>query len=229
MILEQSARRLLERGGDDDVEHILGLIVRGAIRTVPHVQHAGITLVERGAVEAWAPSSRLVRDLDRLQNDLGEGPCLDAIWSEHRTVVEDMETANDRWPRFAPAAARRGIRSLLSFQLFAERGSAGALNLYAAEPGVFDDRSADIGAMFAAQAALALHGAKRVAGLNLALASRDIIGEAKGILIERFDVAPEQAFAMLSEASQHTNLKLVDVATWLVDDVARRRRSRRRQ
>ncbi|MEJ2888610.1 GAF and ANTAR domain-containing protein [Actinomycetospora aeridis] len=220
--LDEAARNLLDRG-DETVERTLTLIVQGAIHTIPHVEHAGVSLVERGGqVEACSPSSDAVRDLDELQNELREGPCLDAIWQEHRTLVEDM-AQTQRWPRYARAATERGISSLMAFQLFATHGSAGALNLYASSPHAFDEASADVGALFASQAALALHGAKRIQGLTVALDSRDVIGQAKGVLVERFGVGPEQAFSMLVESSQQTNIKLVEVATWLVGEAQKRR------
>jgi transcriptional regulator with GAF, ATPase, and Fis domain len=217
--LEDAARGLVERGADEDVEHTLQLIVRGAIHTIPHVEQAGVSLVERGGiVTARAPSNDVVRELDELQTELGEGPCLDSIWYEQRTLIEDMAQVRARWPRWAVEAERRGIGSLMAFQLFTDRGSAGALNLYASESGVFDEATADTGSLFATQAALVLHGARRVHGMAGALASRDLIGQAKGVLIERMGVGPERAFALLVESSQQTNIKLVDVAAWLVDE-----------
>jgi hypothetical protein len=225
--LDEAARGLMERGREEGVEHTLGLIVRGAIRTVPHVEQAGVSLVERGgAIESYSPSSPVVRELDELQSSLHEGPCLDSIWHEQRTLVEDMAESYDRWPRWAPAAAEHGIGALVSFQLFAARGSAGALNLYASGPQVFDAADLDTGQLFASQAALVLQGAKRIAGLTLALESRDVIGQAKGILMERFGIGQDDAFAMLVESSQHTNMKLVDVATWLTGEVGRHRERR---
>ncbi|WP_433784158.1 GAF and ANTAR domain-containing protein [Actinomycetospora sp. CA-101289] len=224
--LDEAARGLIERG-EEGVEHTLELIVRGAIDTVPHVEQAGVSLVERrGTVESHAPSSEVVRDLDRLQSELQEGPCLDAIWHEQRTLIQDMAAASERWSRWAPAAAERGIQSLISFQLFANTGSAGALNMYSGTAKVFDDDTAEIGALFASQAALVLHGAQRMAGLNIALSSRDVIGQAKGILMERFDLGQDQAFAMLVRSSQHTNMKLVDVATWLAEEKEKNRKRR---
>ncbi|WP_433802243.1 GAF and ANTAR domain-containing protein [Actinomycetospora sp. CA-084318] len=217
--LEAAARSLLERGDEEGVDHTLGLVVRGAIQTVPHVEQAGISLVSRdGVVESHAPSNTVVRELDELQNELGEGPCVDSIRAEQRTLIDDMSGAHDRWPRYAPAAVARGIGSIMSFQLFAQRGSAGALNLYSSRAHVFDESTADTGRLFAAQAALVLHGAKRIQGLNVAVASRDTIGQAKGILMERFGVGQQRAFSMLVELSQNTNLKLAAVAEWLVTE-----------
>ncbi|MEJ2863206.1 ANTAR domain-containing protein [Actinomycetospora flava] len=221
--LDEAARGLIDRTDDEGVDHTLGLIVQGAIRTIPHVEQAGVSLVERGGtVDAYAPSSPAVRELDELQNEFREGPCRDSIWTESRTLVEDMAGAQERWPRYASAALTRGFRSLLSFQLFAAHGSAGALNLYSSSPGAFDESSVDAGALFAAQAALALHGAKRIQGLTAALDSRDTIGQAKGVLVERFGVGPEQAFSMLVDSSQKTNIKLAEVATRVVDEARRK-------
>ncbi|MBN9735875.1 ANTAR domain-containing protein [Pseudonocardia sp. P1] len=218
-VLDSAARALLDR--EEGVEHTLDLIVGGAIDAIPYVDHAGVSLVERrGVVRAAAPSSEVVRELDELQNELGEGPCLDSIWQAERTLVEDMSQAVGRWPRWAAAAHGRGIGTLMSFQLFARDGSAGALNLYAATPGVFDDGTADTGSLFASQAALVLHGAQRIAHLNTALVTRDVIGQAKGILMERFQISSDRAFTLLVRSSQDTNMRLVDVATWLVDETS---------
>lgn len=222
-VLDEAARGLLDRSERESVEHTLGLIVRGAVGTVPHAEQAGISLVERnGGVRSYAPSTETVHELDALQNELGEGPCLDSIWHEQRMLVEDMSRAGDRWPRFAVAAQERGIASLMSFQLFATEGSAGALNLYASRPEVFDESAADTGSLFASQAALVLHGAQRVAGLRTAVTTRDVIGQAKGILMERFGLDAQRAFSMLAETSQTTNMKLVDVARWLTSEAERR-------
>jgi transcriptional regulator with GAF, ATPase, and Fis domain len=223
--LDEAARGLLERGQDEGVEYTLELIVRGAIQTVPHVQQAGISLVERGGgVQSSAPSDDVTRELDELQNELGEGPCLDSIWHERRILVEDMAKAHDRWPRWAKAARERGIGSLMAFQLFADEGSAGALNMYASEPNVFDESTSDAGRLFAAEAALALHGAQRVQSLHAALDSRDVIGQAKGILMERFGIDGGRAFSMLAKSSQETNIKLATVAEWLVGEVEKKHR-----
>jgi len=214
--LDEAARELLRRGDEESIESTLGLIVRAAIHTIPHVEQAGVSLVERGEhIKSYSPSCDAVRELDELQTEHGEGPCVDSIWQQRRTLVEDMGEAHDRWPRFAAAAQERGFGSLMAFQLFAGSGSAGALNLYASKPNVLDEATADIGQLFAAQAALVLQGARRVQGLHIALNNRDVIGQAKGILMERFAVDQERAFAMLVESSQHTNMKLVDVAHWL--------------
>jgi GAF domain-containing protein len=133
--------------------------------------------------------------------------------------VDDMAAEQARWPRFAPEALRHGITSMLSLQLPGDSIQVAALNLYATHGGVFDLAAQATARLFADQAAIALHGAQQVAERQRALASRDVIGQAKGILIERHHLASsDDAFAMLVEASQHANVKLRDVATWLVTD-----------
>ena len=120
------------------------------------------------------------------------------------------------------AARERGVAALMAFHLFAQDGSAGALNLYSSEANSFDESTTDAGRLFAAEAALVLHGAQRIQGLHTALSSRDVIGQAKGILMERFGIDRQQAFSMLVESSQHTNMKLAKVAEWLVDEVEKK-------
>lgn len=136
--------------------------------------------------------------------------------------VDDLATETHRggrWPRFAAEALRNGIVSMLSMPLSGHQRPLRALNLYSDQLAAFDHATATIAALFADQAAVALYGAEHAATLNLAVATRDVIGQAKGILIERHHLASgDDAFAMLVEASQHANIKLRDVADWLVTE-----------
>jgi GAF domain-containing protein len=129
--------------------------------------------------------------------------------------IDDMSTET-RWPEFNRQAKELGVHSLLSFQLFVRSKNLGALNLYAGEPGVFTDDSVEVGTILAQHAALAMAGATAENHFQSALASRDLIGQAKDILMVRNNLTGLQAFTMLTRASQETNLKLVDVARWLV-------------
>lgn len=224
-VLDGAAQDLISRGEDESVDYTLRLIVSGAIAAIPDVDRAGISYVQLDrTVTSEAPSDDVVAELDVLQNELREGPCRDAIRDQERVLVEDMSAGARRWPRFAPVARERGVATMCSFRLFTTGdGAAGALNLYSGTPGAFGDDSLDTGALFASHAAIALHGAQRVAGLSWALRSRDVIGQAKGILIERFTLSEGRAFAMLVRSSQETNLKLHAVAEWLVDEATRGR------
>jgi hypothetical protein len=107
---------------------------------------------------------------------------------------------------------------MLSWGLFTTSTTYGSLNVYSTEPDAFDQEAALVGELFASHAAVALAGARRQADLHTALGTRDLIATAKGILIARHGCDPEKAFRMLAEASQNTNMKLIDVATWLVKD-----------
>jgi putative methionine-R-sulfoxide reductase with GAF domain len=192
-------------------------IARAAVSMVPGTRWAGISLIEGGQVRAEAPTDDLVSELDEAQSEFGEGPCLSALREAHTVHVENL-TAENRWPRFSDLAVRRGARSLLAFQLFVPSRNLGALNLYADHVGAFGEESFFIGELLAQHASVALMGATTETQLKSALASRDLIGQAKGLLMHRSGVDGLQAFQLLLHASQDTNMKLVDVAAWVVED-----------
>jgi transcriptional regulator with GAF, ATPase, and Fis domain len=150
-----------------------------------------------------------------LQEELGEGPCLDAAFDQQTVRVPDM-AHEERWPRFAAVAAEAGAASMLSFQLYVEKDNLGALNLYSYRPDAFDDESEHVALMFASHAAVAFADAQRIDQLNHKAATRDLIGQAKGILMERYNINADRAFAVLVRVSQHNNRKLRDVAEELV-------------
>jgi len=135
---------------------------------------------------------------------------------EQQTVrVPDM-AHEDRWPQFAQRASAAGAASMLSFQLFVEGDNLGSLNLYSRQRDAFDDESEHVGLLFASHAVVALADARKVQQLQRGLVGRDVIGQAKGILMERFGVTSEQAFRVLTRFSQQNNRKLRDVAEELV-------------
>lgn len=209
-IMGQVARSLQQEHGD--VEATLQAITAAAVDSVPGAQECGVTLViQRRRVESRAPTGRIPREIDQLQERLSEGPCLDAVF-EQRTVRIDDIRDEERWRRFPEEAAARGLGSLLSFRLFVAGDDLGALNLYATEPLAFDEESESIGLVFASHAAIALAGAQQEERLRTAIASRDLIGQAKGILMERFRITADEAFRVLVGASSCANRKLVDIA-----------------
>jgi hypothetical protein len=108
---------------------------------------------------------------------------------------------------------------LLSTQLSTDGGPRAALNLYSRESDAFDDHARTLAGLFGVQAALVLYGADTASHLQRAVDSRDLIGQAKGILMERFTLDDEGAFQMLVTSSQDTNMKLTSVARWLIADV----------
>lgn len=200
-----------------DKQTTLEAIVQSAVTLVQGAQHAGISLIEGRRVTAEVPTDALVTELDEAQTRLNEGPCLTALREHHTVHIDDMSTEM-RWPRFSALAWRRGARSMLAFQLFVRSKNLGALNLYGDRPGAFTDESFFVGEVLAQHASVALMGATTESQLQSAVASRDLIGQAKGLLMHRNDLDGLQAFSLLLKASQDTNMKLVDVARWLVTE-----------
>lgn len=204
-----------------DRDTMIDKIVRSSVSTVPGADGGGIALIERRGITTVAPTGPVSSRLHDLQAEIGEGPCLTSLWKQHTVVVADLP-ADERWPRLAPHAATLGVRSTLSFQLYVHGDNLGALDLYSGDADAFGEDSVLIGDLFARHASVALAHAGQVRHLNHALASRDVIGQAKGILMQRDGLTAQDAFAMLVRVSQETNLKLVDVAGWLADEVEKR-------
>jgi transcriptional regulator with GAF, ATPase, and Fis domain len=200
----------------DDLNETLGRIVRNAVELIPGVDEASISVVlNRRQVRSLAPSGELSAMVDAIEEETGEGPCLDAVY-QHKTVrVENMETER-RWPAFAARAFGAGAGSMLAFQLYVDDENLGTLNLFARNAYAFDDESVRVGLLFAAHAAVAFAQVQKLGRLTQALLSRDLIGQAKGILMERHKITAERAFALLMQESQQTNTKLRNLAEILV-------------
>jgi GAF domain-containing protein len=208
-VMGRIARTLQE--GHGDVERTLRSITTAAVRTVPGAEFASISFVTGRQVHPRGSTSDRAAAIDGLQSELDQGPCLDAL-RDHATVRVDDFATEQRWPRFAAEASRRGAGSLLSFQLFTDGTNLGALNLYATAPRAFGADSETVGQIFASHAAVALSAARQEENLLHALDGRDLIGQAKGILMERYRLTAAQAFELLVRASTHTNRKLFDIA-----------------
>jgi GAF domain-containing protein len=192
-------------------------IVNMVAVTIPHCDGAGLMLRRpRGKVETPASTSSLVRQADTLQYELDEGPCLSAIEDPSTYVVNDTAT-DARWPRWCPKVAALGFRSVSCVRLATETNVLGALNLYALEPAAFTADDLDVAKIFADHAAGALQSAQVVTGLRTAMDSRQLIGVAQGMLMQRYGLDLEQAFQVLLRYSQDTNIKLRDVAERMVE------------
>lgn len=209
-----------ELANEPDMQATLQRIVEAAAHNLDGEVWASVSLVKQHhEVQTPAVTDDRAGRADRLQYDLQQGPCLDAIW-EHETFQIDDMTTDERYPRWTRAVAEEtGIRSSLSLQLFTdkEQHSLGALNLYSPEPNAFDEETRGEGLAFAAQAAVALHSAQTEENLRSAMATRTLIGQAQGIVMERLKITPDQAFGVLSRMSQESNVKLREVARRLVE------------
>jgi GAF domain-containing protein len=195
----------------------LQTIVETAARSLPGIDHVGITLVDKhgGSPETKAASDSLVWELDKLQYALDEGPCVHAIRDEPVVRVE-YAFREERWPRFIPTAVEMGLRSQIGLRLSTETRTLGGLNMYSTSADTIDPDVVHMAELFAAHASIALGRADREEQLNTALGTRKTIGQAIGILMERHDLVEDRAFAYLTRVSSHSNVKLRDVAQEIV-------------
>jgi GAF domain-containing protein len=205
---------------EPDVQATLQRTVDDAAATLDGALYASVTLVlHRRQVETPAYTDDRALRADQLQYELGQGPCLDAVWEQDTFHIQDMTTE----PRYGEwsrrVAAETGIHSSLSLQLFTDPESVvslGSLNLYSPRPRSFDPDTRAEATAIAAHAAIALECAQTDAHLRSGLVTRTVIGQAEGILMERLRITADQAFALLSRLSQQSNVKLRDVARNLV-------------
>ncbi|AWK74791.1 hypothetical protein CBI38_27775 [Rhodococcus oxybenzonivorans] len=200
------------------VEDSLSTVTAAAVDLMPTEACAGILMVSGGGkkFDSVAATSDLLPKLDHVQEELGEGPCVAAAVANLVVRCDDFRS-DDRWPRFAAAAVDVGIYSSISFQLYTSEGKMGALNLFAFEPHAFGLQEESMAEVLAAHAALALMAARTKEQLQSALVSRDVIGQAKGMIMERFNVDAIRAFEMLTHLSQETNTRLHAVAEQIVE------------
>lgn len=202
----------------------LRTVVDLALRSVGRCDRAGAILIHDGAPEVAGTSHPLAVELDRLQHELGEGPGRQACDSSSIVVAEDLAT-DPRWPSFAAHARRAGMVAAIAVPLLPERefrAWCGWLTLYSRQPGSFSPASIALAETLALYCSTTVNSGLHAANLESALASRDLIGQAKGIIMVRRNVDDEQAFAILRRASQHTNRRLRDVAAAVVRSCGRR-------
>jgi transcriptional regulator with GAF, ATPase, and Fis domain len=200
-----------------DTDAVLGDLTQNALEYVPGAQHAGITIAGRdGKVRTAAATSEYPMVLDEIQQRVASGPCLAAAWEQHVIRIDDMEI-EPRWPAYCrDALAETPVRSVVAFQLYSDNQTMGALNFYAETAGAFDADAVESGLIVATHAALVWSLMRRDEQFRSALASRDIIGQAKGILMERYQIDAGQAFDVLKRLSQGSNTPLVHVAYEIV-------------
>jgi GAF domain-containing protein len=210
--LAEQARKI---AAEPTAEKALELIVQLALDSLD-CEYASITLVHaNGELETVASSHPVVDQADVLQYALGEGPCLTAAVAEGLYVIP--ETATDsRWPKWGPRAAELGLHSILSVHLFTARLVLGALNLYARDSYQYSEADIETARIVAAHASVALARARNERDLWGAIDSRHLIGQAQGVLIERYTLDEKRAFAILKRYSQQHNIKLHDVAAILL-------------
>jgi GAF domain-containing protein len=200
---------------ETDPQATLQRIVSLAVKTIESCEHAGISVVEGTTVTSPASSDEVPAIVDRIQSETGEGPCVDAI-REHQVFQTGKLSEERRWPVFTPRAiAESGIESVLSLRLFADK-TMGALNLYSTQMDAFDDRDVAVATVFAAHAAVAWSTSQTIENLKVGLVTRQLIGQAVGLLMVRQNMSESDALEALKRASQRLNIKLRQVAERIV-------------
>jgi GAF domain-containing protein len=199
------------------VEQVLEDVTSAATELIPGADTAGILLVGPGGkFESLAGTTDLPHQLDELQMTFDEGPCVQAALDDVIVRTDDFREES-RWPKYSEAAVEIGVLSGLSFKLYTADRTAGALNLFGFEPNRWDGEAETIGTVLAAHAAAAILASRQGQQLESALSTRDRIGQAKGIIMERYDVDDVQAFEMLRRLSQESNTKLIDIAQQVIE------------
>ncbi|GAA1502118.1 GAF and ANTAR domain-containing protein [Nocardioides humi] len=215
--LAEAAQAINSHRSLDDT---LDAIVRAAQQTVPGFEHVGISITHGDRrIETRAGTGQLVWDIDELQYKLGEGPCYDAIRTGGVTIMEDIAT-EQRWPQYVEEAVQHGLHAQMGLQLYEEDNTLGGLNFYSWEPGI-DPDAIQLAELFAAHASIALGRARHEHQLNESVTTRQAIGTAVGLIMERYRIPEDRAFQFLVRASSTGNVKLRAIAQEVVDTANR--------
>lgn len=223
---EDAVRRLLTLArtdlaaqvrADDDAEHMLGNILELAVHLVPGAEYASISTLAQGAFECLASTDPVAVGCDRAQAAVGEGPAFDVLLDGTGTVQCADLAGDARWADFVPQALEVGVRSVLACELPITRNLRGSLSVYATKPEAFDSVAELVLPVFAARASIVLAYSDKLRNLRRAIDSRELIGQACGILMERHRMTAEQAFADLVAASQRHHVKVREIAQRMVD------------
>jgi GAF domain-containing protein len=215
-----AAARLLHRPTERG--DTLAAVVEAARDTVPGVDAAGITVLGTGGrLDTPVATDDLARDLAVAQRTLGEGPCRDALDGQGRVVSADL-SGERRWPQYAARAREAGLRSQLAIQLHDQDRVLGVLNLYSTTSDLSHHETVRVAELFAVHAGIALTTAQHREQMNDALTSRKVIGQAIGLVMERYQLDDQRAFEFLVRISQSSNVKIRDVAQEMVSQAVDR-------
>ncbi|GAA0940455.1 GAF and ANTAR domain-containing protein [Kribbella koreensis] len=212
------ARLAVELHDAPGVEETVDAVVEFALQAL-NLSHAGVVLAGRGAPEVAAVTDSMVAEVYSLQIDSETGPLISTLRNGTPVMIRDTHT-DDRWPKWAEKVAKLGVRSVLDVPLStgdSTRATVGVLGLYSAQPDAFTADDEAIAHILARHASVAVASARHEETMAQAVDARKLVGQAMGILMERFDVDGDRAFAILKRYSQDTNTKLRDVAQQLID------------
>jgi hypothetical protein len=214
MRMAELARRI---AAPTSLREIFDEVTTAAVDSIPGADLAGVLLIHKGGTfESLAETDSLVAQLDSLQEQFDEGPCARAAVRDTVVRSDDLRRES-RWPRYAPAAVQLGVLGSLSFKLYTADRTAGALDVFSYRADAWDSEAETVGAVLAAHAATAILAERRGEHLQTALSTRDRIGQAKGIIMERHGVDDVRAFALLRQLSKETQTKLGVVADRVIE------------
>ena len=212
------ARELVTLGhglrAEGDAHNLLQRALDGALRCITAATCAGVAVSDHGHLTSEAHTDDVAGHLHRVQFAVQGGPCVDAAQQPEPVLADDLRR-EQRWPEFAARAVERGMRAVLSVQLFVDANVLGAVSFYADEPGRFSADDERVALLLASQMSMALAALRARGNFEIALSSRDVIGQAKGILMERFKISAQEAFEILVAVSQRRHIKLRNVADQL--------------
>jgi len=209
---------------DETMESTIGRIAELAVEAIPTMDICSISLAIDGKIKTVGATDPRAALIDEIQYETGEGPCLSAIEKHATFYIADM-SADETWPKFSRRAAKEtGVNSLLSYVLRVHESALGAVNMMSEQNDAFDANDQTAGVLFAAQAGVALANAVthredqiKIQQLEAGMESRSVIGEAIGLLMASRKCTKEEAFTILTEISQKSNIKLKEIASRLVD------------
>lgn len=213
--LVEASRRLAAALRPGDLDTTLSNITAAAVDVLPDVQWSSLTVQHAdGRLETFAPTDEMLLDVDAAQYELREGPCYEAAVETVHVTAPHL-ASDRRFPRYAPVALRHGIRAQAGIRLFTTRRSHGALNIYSARAGAFAELDS-LSQLFAHQSAMALEYARHIDQLQEAVETRQVIGQAVGMVMERYSIDEARAFGFLARLSSNENVKLRLVAERLL-------------
>jgi hypothetical protein len=203
----------------ENIEDTLSAIAAASKDSLPGFDEVGISTIDNhGNIHTRAGTGELVWELDQIQYELGQGPCVDSLHKDPVVAVPGIQH-EERWPQYVPQAVRRGLKAQLGMRLYLDHeGTLGCLNMYSTTTEDIHVDAEGIAGLFATHAALALGFAREVDGLHEAMSRRKTIGMAIGMLMAEHAIGEDAAFALLVRISSHTNVKVRDIATRMVDE-----------
>ena len=205
---------------EPDVQRTLDQMCVLLVGTVDGCDHVVVTLVSSDHLESPAASDAVGPMVDAIQLEVDEGPCLEAIREQHTVLTADL-AEETRWPRFSRRTVETtGVRSMLSFRMFVAADTLGSLNLYSKRPQAFSEESLAVGTIFAAHASVALQAAQTkqdLARLREVVATRELVGQAKGILMGRQGISSQAAMDILCRGAERLRVELRELARRVVE------------